>query len=595
MGRGQKPAKSKEAKPPVAHKSSKNGAARVSDLEKRLAEALRDKAEAQEQQAATAEILQAMRRSPADTQPVFDAIVSAAARLLRADGGILTRVAGELIELAAFTSSGPAGDEGLRAGFPVSVHGTGSMQAITVRGPAPFVSTDFGTDERLNEGTRRRLAARGFRSGAAVPLIDKGISIGALSVTRRDPGAFAPDEIALLKTFADQAVIAIENVRLFKELESRNAALTEALNQQTATAEILSVISASPTQVQPVFDAIVASAVRLCNGVHGAILRVDGNTLDHVAQFGHETAVLEEIRRHFPQPIDYARPSSPLRAIRERRVVEVTDTETTPGVPDFIREAARRQGFRSELWVPMLHGENAIGTIVVTRREPGRFTDKQIALLRTFADQAVIAIENVRLFKELQEKNQALTIAHAQVSETLEQQTATSEILRTISTSPTDLQPVLDAIATSAARLLEAEDVGIIRVAGDLLRLVAGCGPVYTAWGPGTAIPLSRGSVSGRAVIDRTVMHIRDLAAVSREEYPVSLDLQRQAGVRTVVAAPLICEGTAIGLINVFRRQVRPFTELHTRWSARAWLVVRVEFRRALALRSEIRRAGWFN
>jgi GAF domain-containing protein len=435
------------------------------------------------------------------------------------------------------------------------------MQAITVRGPAPFVSTDFGTDERLNEGTRRRLAARGFRSGAAVPLIDKGISIGALSVTRRDPGAFAPDEIALLKTFADQAVIAIENVRLFKELESRNAALTEALNQQTATAEILSVISASPTQVQPVFDAIVASAVRLCNGVHGAILRVDGNTLDHVAQFGHETAVLEEIRRHFPQPIDYARPSSPLRAIRERRVVEVTDTETTPGVPDFIREAARRQGFRSELWVPMLHGENAIGTIVVTRREPGRFTDKQIALLRTFADQAVIAIENVRLFKELQEKNQALTIAHAQVSETLEQQTATSEILRTISTSPTDLQPVLDAIATSAARLLEAEDVGIIRVAGDLLRLVAGRGPVYTAWGPGTAIPLSRGSVSGRAVIDRTVMHIRDLAAVSREEYPVSLDLQRQAGVRTVVAAPLICEGTAIGLINVFRRQVRPFTE----------------------------------
>ena len=202
MRRGAKPGKGKvKRKRPVSRTSRRNGGSRVRDLEKRLAEALRDKAEAQEQQAATAEILQAMRRSPADTQPVFDAIVSAAARLLRADGGILTRVAGELIELAAFTSSGPAGDEGLRAGFPVSVHGTGSMQAITVRGPAPFVSTDFGTDERLNEGTRRRLAARGFRSGAAVPLIDKGISIGALSVTRRDPGAFAPDEIALLKTF----------------------------------------------------------------------------------------------------------------------------------------------------------------------------------------------------------------------------------------------------------------------------------------------------------------------------------------------------------------------------------------------------------
>src|SRR5262249_46921785 len=157
--------------------------------------------------------------------------------------------------------------------------------------------------------------------------------------------------------------------------------------------------------------------------------------------------------------------------------------------------------------------------------------------------------------------NRALTTAHAQVSESLEQRTATSEILKIISTSPTDLQPVLDAIATSAARLLEAEDVGIIRVEGDVLRLVAGRGPVYTALEGGGTIPLSRGSVSGRAVMDRTVMHIRDLAVVSREEYPVSSDLQRQAGIRTVVAAPLIREGTAIGLINVFRRQVRLFTE----------------------------------
>src|SRR4030095_4937685 len=142
----------------------------------------------------------------------------------------------------------------------------------------------------------------------------RGEPIGVIVIYRTEVAPFSDRQIELVKTFADQAVIAIENVRLFQELESRNAAITEALNQQAPTAEILSVISASPTQVQPVFDAIVASAVRLCNGVHGAILRVDGNTLDHVAQFGHETAVLEEIRRHFPQPIDYARPSSPLRA-----------------------------------------------------------------------------------------------------------------------------------------------------------------------------------------------------------------------------------------------------------------------------------------
>jgi GAF domain-containing protein len=380
-----------------------------------------------------------------------------------------------------------------------------------------------------------------------------------IGVGRAEPGPFSDHQIALLQTFADQAVIAIENVRLFKELESRNAALTETLNQQTATAEILGVLSASPTQVQPVFDAIVASAVRLCDGMHGAILRVDGNTIDHVAQFGHETAVLEEIRRHFPQPMDYAAPSSPVRAIRERRVVEVPDTETTPGVPDFIREAARRQGFRSELWVPMLHGENAIGTIVVTRREPGRFTDKQIALLQTFADQAVIAIENVRLFKELEEKNRALTKAHAQATESLEQQTATSEILRVISSSPTDLQPVFDAIVESASKLCGGQWAVVVRLEGDLIHLAA----QYNAR-PGLASvaerlyprPLGREVPSGRAILEGAVVHIPD----AEEEGDAAIDPALGQIARSFLAVPMLQEGMPIGAIGVSRATPGPFT-----------------------------------
>jgi GAF domain-containing protein len=541
MRRGPKPTKGKvEAKLPVVRQSPENEDSRVRGLEKRLEEALREKAEAQEQQAATAEILQAMRRSPADTQPVFDAIVRAAARLLRADGGILTRVAGELIELAAFTSSVPAGDEDLKTGFPVSVHGTGSMQAITVRGRAPFVSTDFGTDERLNEGTRRRLAARGFRSGMAVPLLDKGMSIGALSVTRRDPGAFAPGEIALLQTFADQAVIAIENVRLVKELEARNRDLAETLEQQTATSEILRVISRSPTDVQPVFDTITRNALKLCGASNSLLTTFDGELLHlaALANVGPEQADL--LRPRFPQRPDLGAPAG--RIISTGAAVHIPDTREDPYFRT-LREAGLDVRVRSTLGIPLLRQGEPIGTVHVHRDEPGPFLESQIALLKTFADQAVIAIENVRLFRELEARNLDLT--------------ATSEILRVISRSPTDIQPVLDTIAENACHVCGAPDAIVYLVESDRLVRAAHHGPVPITEG-GHSLPVERDSVSGLAVMECRTVQVENLAA--SHEFPRGRAFAERSGFHTVVSVPLVKERAAIGALAVRRTEARSFS-----------------------------------
>jgi signal transduction histidine kinase len=240
-------------------------------------------------------------------------------------------------------------------------------------------------------------------------MLRAGAPIGAILVARAEPGPLADSQIALLRTFADQAVIAIENVRLFRELEEKNRALTDAhatvsesLERQTATSEILRVISSSPTEVQPVFDAIASSATRLCDGLYGLVFRFDGEMITLVAEYGSSPERLEVIRSAYPAPP--GRGSVAAQAILERRVIAIADAQSGTEYP-HIAGRAKAIGYRSILSVPMLCGDAAIGAINVVRLEPIGFTDTQVELLKTFADQAVIAIENVRLFTELQEKN----------------------------------------------------------------------------------------------------------------------------------------------------------------------------------------------
>ena len=322
--------------------------------------------------------------------------------------------------------------------------------------------------------------------------------------------------------------------------------MKEALEQQTATAEILRVISSSPTDTQPVFDAIVNSGEHLFSGINEVSLRlVKGDLIETVAS----TLPIRDTGANPAQLDDESAPAP--RALRRREVVQIPDIlAAEEWVGAMAKQRAEQRGWRALLGAPMLRENNAIGVIVVTRVTPGPFTDKQIALLKTFADQAVIAIENVRLFKELQTRN-------ADVTEALEQQTATAEILRIISTTPTDVTPVLEAVTSRAAQLCDAQDARLFLVDGDGLRYVAGFGELK---GVRQTLPLTRGIVTGRAVLDQRVLHIEDLAA-ELDEFPDARGQQEEFGHRTTLAVPLVRKNRAFGAILMRRKEVRPFTD----------------------------------
>jgi GAF domain-containing protein len=374
--------------------------------------------------------------------------------------------------------------------------------------------------------------ASGFRSYLAAPLRLQGEFIGSLNARRTEVRPFTPAQIKLIETFADQAVIAIENVRLFNELK-------ESLEQQTATSEILGVIASSPTDIQPVLETVAESAARLCHAIEAQVLLQDGDILRPMGTFG---SLGPSLREQVTLPID--RTSAAGRAVINRLVVHIEDTAAV-SENDFPLATiiSKRFGVNAILAVPLLREAVAIGAIVVLRTDPQAFTGKQIDLVKTFADQAVIAIENVRLFKELQERN-------SELHEALEHQTATSEVLGIISRSPTDVQPVLDAIVESAARVCGIDDV--------LLRLRDGNAMVPRShFG---SIPVGRVEIDVdefqyRWVRERGTLYVPDVRA--QNDFPM---LGSGNDWRTFLAAPLRQGGELIGVLGARRIEVRPFT-----------------------------------
>jgi signal transduction histidine kinase len=408
MRRRAKPARAEvEAKPSAAGESRKSEGSTVHDLEKQLAEALRGKAEAlgqlqtrdrelaeaQEEQTATSEILRIISQSPTEVQPVFDAIVHSAAALCHAPDVIILIADRDALRIVASVGSVAASvrqSQLVQRGAVPLTRGTVSGRAVIDRCTVHVHDVSAMPDNEFPEGKVLQREYGGHGTTLAVPLLREGMSLGVITLLRNEVSPFTDRQVALLETFADQAVIAIENTRLFDETK-------EALERQTATSEILSVISRATTDVQPVLDAIVQSAVRLCDGVISAAFLVDGDHVDMAAHHNFTEAGLAAMRSQWPRRVTLDTITG--RAILERQVVHIRDVETDD-IPLTSLDVAKSVGYRSLVAVPMIREGQCIGSINVSRPTLP-FSNKQIELLKTFAAQAVIAIENVRLFTEL--------------------------------------------------------------------------------------------------------------------------------------------------------------------------------------------------
>ena len=513
--------------------------------ETNIAQFIRERDEAREQQTATAEIFRVIRTTPTDTQPVFEAIVQSGLKLFPDAAILIVLPDGDKLRAAAFADTDPARAKALLRVWPVPLTREYNHAIAILDRRMIDIPEARDAPSELAAGAQYFLTT-GYRAITIMPMMRGGDAIGALSVVRAAPGALSDKQIAVLRTFADQAVIAIENTRLLNELR-------ESLQQQTATADVLKVISRSTFDLQAVLDTLTELACRLCDADASILWRPNDDVYMVASNFGQSASHQQAMRQLSIRP---GRETCVGRVLVERRTVHIPDCEADPEykVPDVLRVA----GNRAILGVPLVREGLPIGVLALTRSTARPFTEKQIELVKTFADQAVIAIENVRLFEAEQQRTREL-------SESLEQQTATSEVLKVISSSPGQLEPVFQAMLENATRVCEADCGVLFRLDSDVFRAAAmvGLPSVYADDLQHKPRRVDAQTGLGRLARTRETVHITDLKA---ERYYAEGNSQAVAavdlgGIRTYLGVPLLKENELIGAILLYCKEVRPFTD----------------------------------
>jgi len=515
----------------------------------------RELSESLEQQTATSEVLGVISSSPGDLKPVFEAMLTNATRLCEAKFGLLYLYEEGKLRFGAAHDVPPAFAEARGRGpfspAPDTAIGgaVATKQAVQV---ADLAATQSYSDR--NPVVVAAVKLGGVRTALSVPMLKENALIGVITIYRKEVRPFTDKQIALVTNFAAQAVIAIENTRLLSELRQRTTDLAESLEQQTAASQVLSIISSSPADLEPVFQAILANATRLCGAKFAGLSLFDGEAIRFAASYNFPPEYTEmRLRQRLWRP----HPRSGIaEVVRTKQPVQIDDLRTSPPYLEgdsIVRGLADVGGARTLILIPMLKDDKLIGFVAIYRQEVRPFTDKQIALVQNFAAQAVIAIENTRLLSELRQRTSDLT-------ESLEQQTATSKVLEVISHSVFDLQSVFETVAESSVRLCGADRAFIFRPDGELLRMVAAFNAPQAVKEAITQNPPrpGRGSAAGRAAIERRTVHVPD--ALTDPEY--SYAPKHVGKLRTILAVPILKGDDLLGVMTIYHLEVvRLFTD----------------------------------